>query len=431
MNPTQFAKRYELLAKPDSPERTAALLKELREWAQAAIHEAAKHCATPLNYFCNEHDVPHRLTNRLVSELNDYLHTHANEALEFRHQRDTPRYSKTEAIQIVTDAFHAFHPSMAEYVQAAAKEGRLSFKPSPSHAHQGFIGHCAEAPEDIAPLHATMRGLPYACTPCPTEKVSLDVLFDMAHEYGHLASAAECQKQNGNDSFILSQPLTESFSLMGERILHDHLLKRFANNAELYAQSEAAFSESLKPNLFLCAAQAQQELKILQKALEEMKRPDAANRDAFERQASVLIKNGRANRILLATPFTSLSYPLGYMASQGVYDQWKNGVPEVADRWCDLASSGKGYRTALEEMGISSDTPHFVTGALRDYETQTANLLASRLRADRAHVRSLEYTLRQNAPSASAPFAADSIIQVGAVALSDILRHQGKGMGKA
>jgi len=356
--------------------------------------------ATPLDLFCKKHSVPSTLIERTVDELGTYatIKRITQQKIEKKAKRlglkdtDDITFSPKEAVDIVVNAFSAFDPDMERIVREAYQQGRISFAPTIYGAESDLSGYAGDVPDDIERLPANLRRLPYVSVPFQPEQklVYLDDLFMLAHECAHLAAFQKHRERHPRtteNSYCINYPVQETFSLMGERLLHHYLINQPSKDALWRYRINNEWLENIDLNLLSCAKMAEIQQKISHEyehnraPLLDMQQIDVIAKETFPDKVNVW----QDEVLLLRVPFYHTSYPLGVAASYALFERWEKGSraekQQLARRWAHVQemSGSLNFTQAMnaDHMTIDIQGNNFLQNALDDLETHERNLEAS------------------------------------------------------
>ncbi len=379
----------------EDPQREALLLKALESRMMASIKDASDFSpnGTPLILFCYDNAISPRLGQRVIDELLDYVHsprpvhhkiTKKAGGLNLGEDENV-YFTPSEAVKIVVEAFKAFDPEMAMMVSEAFEEGRISFAPSIYGAQSAASGYTATVPKDIEALSERLRNRPYASVPLNDgiNKVSLQNLFFLAHECGHLCAFqkyANALRSAPEQKLPLSNtPLQETFSALAERLLYRHLSTTFSKNDLLAYNINTVWKNRLDGLFFTCAKRAEMEAALVQeykKTSVDGRLPDVARIDAITKEIMTDVPTSPwQNEILIRyAPFRHIAYPLGAAASQILFNRWMAGnnvtKKNLASDWSRIQEKCQetNFMSAMREMKIEPDKDDFLQHAIDGYE---------------------------------------------------------------
>lgn len=364
-----------ILAKGKGEEREQAVLQLLLDHAKRASM-AAKLAGqkTVLEHFCLKEGVPLDIAQVTLSEMCRLKKPRwlANTAVA--KNSSAFELSREDAERLAAEALHEF-PRMAAAVRRASQEGRISYQKSPNpflHAHQFVISeyHVNELPCDIAALLPQHKGKPYASAPNNADKLGVGRTFTVVHECSHLATCSLYQDANGVGAYYHdSMSAAETYSLFGEQLGRNHLLRYHADSPSTYEQVEHAYAARLRNNLAASANCAAREIG-LHDAYAKIKAATTDNERKYaghlfvDAAKSIMDAGDEARIITDLFPLKALCYPLGGVAAEAIASQIRCGVRGMHARLEQTAEMPLGYADMLDHLGIDKDPKTLVRGAI-------------------------------------------------------------------
>lgn len=286
-------------------------------------------------------------------------------------EKSDKTYTFNEAVEIVLESFHEFHPKFADLAKQIFDANHVDSEVRKGKMSGAF---CATLTPDLTPwVLVNYQGRP-------------DDVATVAHEIGHGIHSLMAQDHTAMTQHACL-PLAETASTFGEMMLVDKLLAQESNAAVrrdlLYRQMDDAFSTILRQNYFSMFEQTAHDLIAQGAQVDEIAAAYMENLQSEFGDAVEIPDEFRWEWVMIPhfynVPFYVYAYAFGQLLVLSLYKQYQEEGNAFKPRYMQILSAGGSIAPValLANAGIDVTTAEFWQGGydvIDDMVTKLENL---------------------------------------------------------